>query len=162
MQHLGWFFLYSETNCMNFLKKMDYFYLFSCFSIKKILYYRYNKQQTTENTMKKQTIKLIALINTHRGRNTLWVGTLDQMTKSFSYTLECGNSWNCKIKTADQIKSIKSLVSNLKKSVNETQGGCYDRDRYEEAMDCLTDEVKAAWEKQQTEYASTYKKTLED
>lgn len=111
--------------------------------------------------MKKQTIKLIALINTHRGRRTLWVGTLQQMTKAFSYTLECGNSWNRKIKTADQIKNIKSLVSNLNKSVDETQGGCFDRDYYEEAMDRLTDEVKAAWETQQPKYASTYTKTLE-
>ena len=112
--------------------------------------------------MKKQTIKLIALIKTRRGRRTLWVGTLAQMTKAFSYTLECGHSWNYQIKTADQIKNIKSLVSNLKKAVNETQGGCYDRDRYEEATDQLTDEVKAAWEKQQLEYASIYNKNLED
>ena len=112
-------------------------------------------------SMKKQTVELIALIKSHRGRRTLWVGTLQQMTGAFSYTLECGNSWNCKIKTADQIKNIKSLVSNLNKSVDETQGGCYDRDRYEEAMDQLTDEVKAAWETQQPEYASTYTKNLE-
>ena len=112
--------------------------------------------------MKKQTIKLIALIKTRRGRRTLWVGTLAQMTKAFSYTLECGHSWNYQIKTADQIKNIKSLVSNLKKSVNETQSGCYDRDRYEEATDQLTDEVKAAWEKQQLEYEGTYNKNLED
>lgn len=112
--------------------------------------------------MKKQTIKLIALIKTRRGHRTLWVGTLQQMTEAFSYTLECGNSWNRKIKTADQIKNIKSLVSNLNKSVDETQGGCFERDYYEEAMGRLTDEVKAAWETQQPEYASTYTKTLED
>lgn len=111
--------------------------------------------------MKKQTIKLIALIKTHRDRRTLWVGTLAQMTDAFSYTLECGNSWNHKIKTADEIKTLKSLVSNLNKSVDETQGGCWDRDFYEEAMDCLTDEVKAAWETQQPEYPSTYTKGLE-
>lgn len=111
--------------------------------------------------MKKKTIKLIALIDPRLGWRTLWVGTLAQMTKAFSYTLECGNSWNRKIKTADQIKNIQSLVINLNKSVDEIQGGCFDRDYYEEAMDQLTDEVKAAWEKQQTEYASTYTKTLE-
>jgi hypothetical protein len=112
--------------------------------------------------MKKQNIKLIALTRSCRGRRTLWVGTLAQMTKAFSYTLECGNSWNRKIKTADQIKNLESLVSNLNKSMDETQGGRFEPDYYEEALDQLTDEVKATWEKQQTEYASTYKKTLED
>lgn len=111
--------------------------------------------------MKKQTLKLIALINTHRGRRTLWVGTLAQMTDAFSYKLSCGNSWNPKIKTASEIKTLKSLVSNLNKSVDETQGGCFERDYYEEAMDCLTDEVKAAWEESQSRYAGNYTKTLE-
>lgn len=110
--------------------------------------------------MKKQTIKLIALTRSCRGRRTLWVGTLAQMTKAFSYTLECGNSWNRKIKTANQIKNLKSLVSNLNKSVDETQGGCFERDYYEEAMDRLTDEVKATWETRQPEDAGTYTKNL--
>lgn len=110
--------------------------------------------------MKKQTLKLIALTRSCRGRRTLWVGTLAQMTKAFSYTLECGYSWNRKIKTADQIKNLKSLVSNLNKSVDETQGGCYERDYYEEAMDRLTDEVKATWEMRQPEDAGTYTKNL--
>lgn len=109
--------------------------------------------------MKKQTIKLIALIKTHRDRRTLWVGTLAQMTDAFSYTLECGNSWNHKIKTADEIKTLKSLVSNLNKSVDETQGGCFDRDFYEESV--VTEESRAAWEEQQPRYASTYTKGLE-
>lgn len=112
--------------------------------------------------MKKQNIKLIALILTRSGCRSIWVGTMAQMTKAFSYTLECGNSWNRKIKTADQIKNIKSLVSNLNKSVDEPQDGCYDRDYYEEAMDRLTDEVKTDWEKKQLKYPGTYHKTLED
>lgn len=110
--------------------------------------------------MKKQTIKLIALIKTHRDRRTLWVGTLAQMTDAFSYTLECGNSWNHKIKTAREIKTLKSLVSNLNKSVDETQGGCFDRDFYEEAI--VTDEAREAWTKQQETYQSTYTKGLVD
>ena len=111
--------------------------------------------------MKQQTIKLIALVKTHRGRCTLWVGTLAQMTGAFSYKLECGNSWNNKIKTAREIKTLKGLVSNLNKSVKETQGRCFDRDFYEEAMDFLTDEVKVAWETQQPKYPGTYTKDLE-
>lgn len=110
--------------------------------------------------MKKQTIKLIALIKTRHDRRTLWVGTLAQMTDAFSYTLECGNSWNHKIKTAREIKTLKSLVSNLNKSVDETQGGCFDRDFYEEAI--VTDEAREAWTKQQETYQSTYTKGLVD
>ena len=106
-----------------------------------------------------QNIKLIALIKTHRGRRTLWVGTLAQMTDAFSYKLECGNSRNNKIKTAREIKTIKSLVSNLNKSVKETQGGCFDRDFYEEAI--VTDEAREAWTKQQETYQGTYTKGLE-
>ena len=108
-----------------------------------------------------KNVKLIALIKTHRRRRTLWVGTLAQMTGAFSYKLECGNSWNNKIKTASEIKTLKGLVSNLNKSVKETQGSCFDRDFYEEAMDFLTDEVKVAWETQQPKYPSTYTKDLE-
>ena len=109
----------------------------------------------------KKAIKLVALVKTHRSRKTLWVGTIEQLAKDFGYTLECGNSWNHKIKTAREIKTLKSLVSNLNKSVDETQGGCFEQDYYEGAMDRLTDEVKAAWETQQPEYASSYTKTLE-
>ena len=109
--------------------------------------------------MKKQNIKLIALIKTHRSCRTLWVGTLEQMTDAFSYTLECGNSYNDKIKTAREIKTLKSLVSNLNKSVKETQGSCYNRDFYEEAI--VTDEAREAWTKQQETYQGTYTKDLE-
>lgn len=109
--------------------------------------------------MKQQTIKLIALIKTHRGRHTLWVGTLAQMTGAFSYKIECGNSWNSKIKTASEIKTLKGLVSNLNKSVKETQGSCFDRDFYEEAI--VTDEAREAWTKQQETYQGTYTKDLE-
>ena len=109
--------------------------------------------------MKKQTIKLIALISTHRSHRNIWVGTMAQMTGAFSYTLECGNSWNPKIKTAREIKTLKSLVSNLNKSVEETQGGCFDRDFYEEAV--VTEELRVAWEGQQACYASVYTKALE-
>jgi hypothetical protein len=51
-------------------------------------------------------------------------------------------------------------VSNLNKSVDETQGGCFDRDFYEEAI--VTDEAREAWTKQQETYQSTYTKGLVD
>ena len=43
-------------------------------------------------------------------------GTLEELVKNFSYTLDVGNSWNSKINTKP--KTIKSLISNVQKSVD--------------------------------------------
>lgn len=53
-------------------------------------------------------------------------GTLEYLTKYFSYTLECGSSWNRKI--SRNPKTISSLVNNINRSYDETQAGCYSRD----------------------------------
>ena len=66
----------------------------------------------------------------HRGRSRDYTGTVEYLrTLVFGYTLECGNSWNSKIDRYP--KTGKALVSALNKSVQETQGGCFDRDSYE-------------------------------
>ena len=52
-------------------------------------------------------------------------GTLEELTNYFSYTLECGASWNKKIK--QHPKTIKSLISNLNKSFEEKEAACYNR-----------------------------------
>lgn len=52
-------------------------------------------------------------------------GTVEEITAYFGYTLECGNSWNKKINKNP--KTIKSLVTNINNSYNETQSGCYKR-----------------------------------
>lgn len=106
-------------------------------------------------------IKLVALVKTHRSRKTLWVGTINELAKAFGYTLECGWSYNHKIKTADEITTIKSLVSNLTKSVRETQGCCWDPDYYDEANDMITDEVRDAYMAQQETYKGSYTKSLD-
>lgn len=111
--------------------------------------------------MKQAKVKLVALVKQHRGRRTLWVGTIEQLRDAFSYTLECGSSWNHRIKTADQITTIKGLVSNLNKSYHETQGCCWDPDYVELGTELLTEEDNAAWSAQQTEYASSYTRNLE-
>jgi hypothetical protein len=72
--------------------------------------------------------KIYTIIKTHRGRTHEHTGTLEELTNAFSYTLQCGHSWNSKIPT--QPKTIKSLMSALSKSVHETQGSCYDQDSY--------------------------------
>ena len=66
----------------------------------------------------------------HRCRTRDWTGTVEDLRSDvFGYTLECGNSWNHKINRFP--KTGKALVKALNQSVDETQGGCYDRDSYE-------------------------------
>ena len=69
----------------------------------------------------------------HRGRHTIIKGTIKGLTKYFSYTLDCGWSWNHKINT--EPKTYKSLISNLNKAFHETQGSCYDQDYVTEATE---------------------------
>ena len=69
----------------------------------------------------------------HRGRRTVVKGTIEQLVRYFGYTLECGNSWNSKIKTNPT--TYKSLISNLNKSYYETQGSCFDQDYVDEATE---------------------------
>ena len=78
------------------------------------------------------TKKIVYVAKTRKDRTTIWAGTVEELiTKVFGYTLECGNSWNRKI--SREPKSVASLVTNLNKSVDETQGGCFNRDYYEVA-----------------------------
>ena len=52
-------------------------------------------------------------------------GTVEELTKYFSYTLEIGNSWNRKINRHP--KTIKSLLTNLQNSYAEKEASCYER-----------------------------------
>jgi hypothetical protein len=72
--------------------------------------------------------KTFTIVKYRKGRETETTGTLAELTKYFGYTLECGHSWNRKISTTP--KTAASLVSNLNRSVAETQGSCYDQDSY--------------------------------
>jgi hypothetical protein len=55
-------------------------------------------------------------------------GTLEELIKAYSYTLECGQSWehekgNKKINRSP--KSIKSLVTNIYNAKNNSAGNGY-------------------------------------
>ena len=76
--------------------------------------------------------KTYTIIKTRRGTKSEATGTVAELVERFSYTLECGNSWNSKINRNP--KTAKSLVTALNKSVAETQGSCYDPDYYELAQ----------------------------
>lgn len=62
----------------------------------------------------------------HKGRETIVEGTVEELTKYFSYTLLCGHSYNSKIN--QNPKTLKSLISSINKSYKETMGSCYDPD----------------------------------
>jgi len=70
-------------------------------------------------------MKTYTIEKTRKGRSRIVEGTFEELCGYFEYTLDCGKSWNSKINTKP--KSIKSLVSNLQKSYNETEGACYER-----------------------------------
>lgn len=110
--------------------------------------------------MKTKAIKLAAIVKYHRGRETLWVGTVAQLADAFGYTLERGHSWNTSIKRENEIKTVKSLVGNLNKSYRETMGSCYDPDFASDGSEYLTDEIKSAYLEQQERYSGTYTKVL--
>ena len=74
--------------------------------------------------------KQITVRSYHHGKPHDWTGTIEELrSEVFGYTLECGNSWNPKINRFP--KTGKALVKALNQSVEETQGGCFDRDSYE-------------------------------
>ncbi len=77
--------------------------------------------------------KVYTVISYHRGRETEYTGTVEELTEKFSYRLECGRSWQyqkgCKkVNTAP--KTIKQLLTALDNAVYNTQSACYDRDSY--------------------------------
>lgn len=64
------------------------------------------------------TTKTYKVINHHKGREIEFEGTLEHLVNEvFSYTLECGHSWNNKI--PEKPKSIKSLIKALNDSAYE-------------------------------------------
>lgn len=66
------------------------------------------------------TSKKYTLIKSRNGRDRTIEGTVVELTEYFSYTLEVGHSYNRKILT--QPKTIKSLVSNISKALDEKEG----------------------------------------
>lgn len=72
-------------------------------------------------------------------RTTIWAGTIDELVNNvFSYTLECGNSWNHKVNRYP--KSAKSLVTNLNKAAEASC--CHYQDTY---YDIATEDEIAAY-----------------
>lgn len=63
------------------------------------------------------------------GATAEFTGTVEELTTVFSYTLQCGNSWNPKINRNP--RTAASLVNNLNRSVAETQKGSFYPDDYE-------------------------------
>jgi len=69
--------------------------------------------------------KEYTIIKSKNNRDITVTGTLDYLKDYFSYTIECGVSWNPKINSNP--KTIKSLVKTLEKSYDEVEGSCFNR-----------------------------------
>ncbi len=81
--------------------------------------------------MAKQTVYTIESTSYRTGASHKMTGTLEELCQSFSYTLECGHSYqhekgNSKINTKP--KTIKSLITNINNAeTNRTANGCASR-----------------------------------
>ena len=79
--------------------------------------------------------KVYTIISHHRGRATEYTGTLEHLVNDvFGYTLEAGKSYEWERgarKVNTNPKSGRGLVTALNNAVENTQGGCYNRDWYE-------------------------------
>lgn len=73
--------------------------------------------------------KVYTIIKHRRGKDSEFTGTIEELTKTFGYTLECGNGWNPRINRNP--KTAAALVKALNQSVQETQGSCYEQDDYQ-------------------------------
>ena len=71
-----------------------------------------------------KSTKVYTLKWTRRDQERSTSGTVEELTKYFSYTLLCGHSYNPRIN--QHPTTIKSLISNINKSIDQTNGG-YDR-----------------------------------
>jgi hypothetical protein len=75
------------------------------------------------------TKKIYTVNSYHRGRSTIYEGTLEYLTTSvFGYTLECGNSWNKKIN-----RNPKTGIA-LVKALNQSADECRDYSDYYELV----------------------------
>lgn len=75
----------------------------------------------------------VTRISSRTGTRTTQVGTLDELVKCYSYTLEKGASWahekgNKKINRAP--KTIASLITNLNNAVNNAAANGYAGESY--------------------------------
>ena len=97
-----------------------------------------------------RTPKLYKIVkNTNRGTYTSDVGTVAELTKYHSYTLQTGESWadekgNKKINLNP--RGIKSLVTNLFNASNNAAANGYSGDCYA-AVEATPEEVEA-WKAQ--------------
>jgi len=73
-------------------------------------------------------------VNSRKPREYISEGTVAELVENFSYTLECGESWqhekgNSKINCNP--KGVKSLVNMLNKAVNNSAANGYAGKHYE-------------------------------
>jgi hypothetical protein len=103
-------------------------------------------------TEKISDTKLITIKKTRKGKDSFSTGTLEQLKKDFSYTLDSGWSYNHKINTNP--RNGKALEKALNQSTDETQKGNFDPNYYQ--LIDTTDEMIEAYAKNNNESITTY------
>ena len=93
-----------------------------------------------------KTPKIFKIESTRRGRTSSIVGTIAELTQAYSYTLECGKSYewekgNKKINMTP--KGIKSLVKNIDNASNNSAANGWSDTTYSEGV--ITEEDKTKY-----------------
>jgi len=92
-----------------------------------------------------KTPKIFKIESTRRGKTSEIVGTIAELIQAFSYTLECGKSYewekgNKKINIAP--KGIKSLVKNIDNAANNSAANGWSDTSYSEGKITEADKIK--------------------
>jgi hypothetical protein len=93
--------------------------------------------------------KLYKVISSKNNRTSEYIGTISDLLEIFSYTIECGKSYehekgNYKINTNP--KGIKSLISTINKSRSNAAANGYSNTKYYEGI--VTDEDKLIYKEE--------------
>jgi len=88
--------------------------------------------------------KIFKVVVTRKGRESDFVGTIAELTQAFSYTLDCGYSYqhesgNKKINKTP--KGIKSLVKNIDNASNNSAANGWSDSSYSEGTVTEADKV---------------------
>lgn len=87
---------------------------------------------------KKFTVRSTRRNHGREDSKTDFEGTIPELIKTFSYTLECGKSWESEkgnYKINRNPKGIKSLVSNLNKATTNSAANGDSRTTYSEVLE---------------------------
>jgi len=101
-----------------------------------------NKQFMSQEKLYTVQTKRITGRGSDRDSINIVTGTLEELTKYFSYTLEVGASWNKKVNRWP--KSFKGFMNSLQLAYEEKEAACYNR-TYVSMLPTTEKEIAMRW-----------------